>query len=122
MGEVYDGTFTGALTSGDGLTAKALRDAGIRMLTATEVNHRGLCPCPTAYPARRLLRLPQESPAFAALLQALSARAGDENFPWLGYHSLLTLLPGGSMMMAQERQASIECTESASSPNWPEPL
>ena len=47
VGEVYDGTFTGTLVSGDGLTAKALRDAGLRVLAASEVNLRGLCPCPT---------------------------------------------------------------------------
>jgi uncharacterized protein YbbK (DUF523 family) len=45
VGEVFDGTFTGALTSGDGLTAKALRNAGIRVLAATAAARFGLCPC-----------------------------------------------------------------------------
>ena len=32
-GQVYDGTFSGTLTSGDGITAKLLSDAGITVLT-----------------------------------------------------------------------------------------
>ncbi len=33
---VYDGSFTGTLTAGEGLTAKALREAGIRVITEEE--------------------------------------------------------------------------------------
>ncbi len=46
VGTVYDGTFTGALVRGDGLTAKALRDAGVRVLAATAAAAQGVCPCP----------------------------------------------------------------------------
>lgn len=35
VGEVYDGTFTGALTQGDGLTARALMEHGVRVLPAS---------------------------------------------------------------------------------------
>ena len=37
-GEIYDGTFTGALTERDGVTAELLRANGIRVLGETEIN------------------------------------------------------------------------------------
>lgn len=36
-GQVYDGTFSGTLTSGDGITAKLLSDAGITVLTEENI-------------------------------------------------------------------------------------
>lgn len=36
-GKVYDGTFSGALTDGDGITAHALKKNGIRIYTETEI-------------------------------------------------------------------------------------
>ncbi len=37
-GQVYDGTFTGTLTSGDGITAAALLDIGVKVYTEEEIN------------------------------------------------------------------------------------
>lgn len=37
-GEIYDGTFTGALTERDGVTAELLIANGIRVLTESEIN------------------------------------------------------------------------------------
>lgn len=36
-GEIYDGTFTGTLTDGWGVTAELLRDNGIRVLGETQI-------------------------------------------------------------------------------------
>ena len=45
-GMIYDGAFTGTLTTGDGLTARLLRQNGIRVLCASRVLQTGLdCPC-----------------------------------------------------------------------------
>jgi len=44
VGTVYDGTFTGTLTAGDGLTATALREAGLCVLPASAIGTEGLCP------------------------------------------------------------------------------
>ena len=33
VGEIYDGTFSGAIVPGDGVTAKLLRDAGLTLYT-----------------------------------------------------------------------------------------
>lgn len=49
VGWVYDGTFTGALVPGDGLTASALREGGVRVLPASQAaDVAALCPCPAA--------------------------------------------------------------------------
>ena len=37
-GEIYDGTFTGTLTEGDGMTAELLIANGIRVIGETEIN------------------------------------------------------------------------------------
>ncbi|MDO4547333.1 MAG: DUF523 domain-containing protein [Clostridia bacterium] len=37
-GQIYDGTFTGALIPGDGVTAQALKAAGIRVLNEKDVS------------------------------------------------------------------------------------
>ena len=37
-GEIYDGTFTGTLTEGDGVTAELLIANGIRVIGETEIN------------------------------------------------------------------------------------
>ena len=36
-GRIYDGTFTGTLTEGDGAAAQALRKAGVRVLGESEI-------------------------------------------------------------------------------------
>jgi len=38
-GKIYDGSFTGTLTDGDGVTAELLRKHGITVLTENELNH-----------------------------------------------------------------------------------
>ena len=40
-GEVYDGTFTGTLTAGWGCAARALRDAGLRVMTEEDLAAEG---------------------------------------------------------------------------------
>lgn len=37
-GRIYDGTFSGTLTEGDGITAKLLSENGIRVYTENELN------------------------------------------------------------------------------------
>ena len=41
-GVVYDGTFTGTLTPGDGFTVKALRAANVRVVPASQAAEKGL--------------------------------------------------------------------------------
>ena len=36
-GQIYDGTFTGTLTAGDGTAARQLRDAGIRVIGESQL-------------------------------------------------------------------------------------
>ena len=36
-GQVYDGTFSGALVPGEGVAARAFREAGIRVVTETQL-------------------------------------------------------------------------------------
>lgn len=36
-GKIYDGTFTGTLVEGDGITAKALKDMGIQVFGETKI-------------------------------------------------------------------------------------
>ena len=43
VGLVYDGTFTGTLVPGDGLAARAFREAGIRVVNETQLH--GSLPC-----------------------------------------------------------------------------
>ena len=38
FGQVYDGTFTGTLVAGRGLTAELLSDAGVRVLTENDLD------------------------------------------------------------------------------------
>ena len=37
-GTIYDGSFSGALTAGDGVTAAALRDRGVRLFTEEQID------------------------------------------------------------------------------------
>ena len=39
-GQIYDGTFSHTLTEGDGITVRALREAGIEVLTEEEYRER----------------------------------------------------------------------------------
>lgn len=38
FGQVYDGTFTGTLVAGRGLTSELLSDAGVRVLTENDLD------------------------------------------------------------------------------------
>lgn len=46
VGVIHDGTFSGGLTEGDGLTARLLRDNGLRVLPASRAAELAGCPCP----------------------------------------------------------------------------
>lgn len=39
-GKIYDGTFTGTLTDGDGITAKLLKEAGIEVIGESQIAQR----------------------------------------------------------------------------------
>ncbi len=41
VGQVYDGSFTGTLVPGDGLTARALKEMGLRVLPASQAADAG---------------------------------------------------------------------------------
>jgi uncharacterized protein YbbK (DUF523 family) len=46
-GTIHDGSFTGALTEGDGVTVALLRKNGLRVLPASRVDELTIvCPCP----------------------------------------------------------------------------
>ena len=46
VGLIHDGSFTDALVVGDGLAARALMDAGLRVLPASRATELEGCPCP----------------------------------------------------------------------------
>lgn len=46
VGLIHDGTFTGGLTEGDGLTAALLRAHGVRVIPASRLAELTACPCP----------------------------------------------------------------------------
>jgi uncharacterized protein YbbK (DUF523 family) len=48
-GLIHDGGFTGALTEGDGLAAKLLKENGFRVIPAGRASEQTVCPCPAAY-------------------------------------------------------------------------
>ena len=40
--QVYDGTFSGALIDGSGVLAQALKEAGIRIMDAEDIDNEGI--------------------------------------------------------------------------------
>jgi len=41
VGQIYDGSFTGTLTAGSGVTARLLREAGIPVFTEEQILEAG---------------------------------------------------------------------------------